>query len=106
LISRFDASSSAINVSPDIIESSLQLDNTGLQIILKNASGTEIDRADDDSGTPFAGSNVTPKKSMERISPPGDGTQSANWQTAITHTNMDGSTTSDEFGTPKAENGT
>ena len=45
------------------------------------------------------------KKTMERKSPVGDGIILTNWQTATTHTNMDASSLTDEFATPKAING-
>jgi len=107
LLSNFSKtdSSSRLNIDPDIVTTTLQLDNTALLVTLKDISDVVIDVADDGVGVPLAGSNVAPKKSMERISPPGDGTQSTNWQTATTHTNMDGSGSTEEFGTPKATNG-
>lgn len=105
LISAFDKGGSKINVDPDYINSSISLVNGGEQLVLRaSASGTIIDTAND-TGDWFEGSGSTPKKTMERKTPPGDGTQAANWQTATTHTNMDSSGSTDEFGTPKATNG-
>lgn len=108
LISHFNAVSSAINVTPDIDDTTIQLDNTNAQYTLVNNHGNIVDVADDSSGTPLTGANpsgnTNPKKSMERKTPPGDGTQGSNWQTATTHAGMDGSTTSDDFGTPKNPN--
>lgn len=104
IISNNDQSSSAINVAPDLVDTNVSLNNGGEQLILKNDVGTIIDTANG-TGAWLAGSNATPKKTMERKSPVSDGTQAANWQTATTHTNMDASGPTDEFGTPKAPNG-
>ena len=104
LISAKNKEDSRINVDPDLTVGSISLNNDGEQLILKtSATGTIIDTANG-TGSWFEGVTSNPKKSMERKSPPGDGTQAANWQDATTHTNMDGSTSSDEFGTPKAAN--
>ena len=107
LISHYSNSApqSALNVTPDyIIGNDMNLENTGEQLTLKtNSTGTTIDTANGTS-TWFAGTNTNPIKSMERTDPPGDGTVSTNWQTATTHTGMDGSSGTDEFGTPKNTN--
>ncbi len=105
IISNNSKDSSKINVDSDYVTSSVSLVDGGEQLILKDSSDAIIDMANG-TGSWFAGSNSTPKKSMERKNPPSDGTQTANWQTATTHTNMDGSGATDEFATPKAENGT
>jgi hypothetical protein len=104
LISNYSetSSSSILNVSSDLVTTAIQLDNTGLQISLKNPSNSIIDTADDGSGVPFAGSNGTPKKSMERNSVPGNGTQASNWHTASSQVNLD--PTASESATPKAVN--
>ncbi|OGG01819.1 signal peptidase I [Candidatus Gottesmanbacteria bacterium RBG_16_52_11] len=104
LISEFNKADSKINVDPDYITTDISLENGGEQLFLRNTTDTVIDTA---NGTLawHAGSGSTPQKSMERISPPGDGTQAGQWQSATTHTNMDASGTNDEFGTPKAVNG-
>lgn len=105
LISSFSKSGSKINIDPDYITTSISLSNGGEQLVLRtSASGTTIDTANG-TGAWFEGSNSTPKKSMERKTPPADGTQALNWQTATTHTNMDGGGSTDEFATPKAVNG-
>lgn len=104
LISNRNQANSKINVAPDLVDSNVSLDNGGEQLILKNNIGTTIDTANG-TGAWFAGSNSTPKKSMERKSPVGAGTVLTNWQTATTHTNMDASGPTDEFATPKAANG-
>lgn len=107
LISNLNQSGSKVNVVPDLVTTAVSLLNTGEQLKLKTANAALIDTANQSSGAWFAGagSSPGPAKSMERKSPPGDGTILSNWETAVTHTNMDGSTRSDEFGTPKAENG-
>lgn len=104
LISAKTKTASKINIDPEVINSSISLSNGGEQLILKTDTSTIIDTANG-SGAWFTGSNSSPKKTMERKSPPGDGTVSTNWQNAATHTNMDASGSTDEFGTPKAVNG-
>lgn len=105
LISHFNATNSAINVIPDIVDSNLQLDNSGAQYMLMNNSGYIVDTADDGSGAPLKGSNPpspTPKASMERNSMPGDGTLGSSWHTATTSANFDLGTS--DKGTPRAPN--
>lgn len=104
LISNDNKDNSKINVDSDFVTSSVSLNNDGENLILKDNLNNVIDDANG-TGSWYKGSNSTPKKSMERKNPPGDGTISGNWQTATTHTNMDASGTTDEFATPKAENG-
>lgn len=104
LISNFDGTVSRTNVTPDIVTTDIQLDNANAQYILKDNLGSTIDTADDNSGAALAGTNGPPKRSMERKTPPGDGTQGSSWQNSNAHTNMDGSGSTDEFGTPKAVN--
>lgn len=104
IISALNQAGSRINVASDVVNSSVSLNNGGEQLKLKTSANVLIDTANG-TGAWFAGSGSTPKKSMERKNPPGDGSQAANWQTATTHTNMDGSGSTDEFGTPKAANG-
>jgi len=103
LITALDKANSKINVDPDYTTSKISLNNGGEQLKLKTNTNVLIDTA---NGTEawFAGNGSTPKKSMERKSSPGDGTVSTNWQTATTHTGMDGNGSSDEFGTPKNSN--
>jgi len=104
LIANYSKTGSQVNVDPDLVTTSVQLNNSNVQLVLKTKLGTVVDVADDGVGVPFAGSNTDPKKSMERKSPPGDGTQVTNWQNATIHINMDGNGVDDEFGTPKSEN--
>jgi hypothetical protein len=104
LISANAQASSAINVPSDFVVAGIQLSDGGEQLVLKNDVGTVIDTANGAAGAWFAGDNST-KKSMERKSPIGSGTVAGSWQTAATHTGMDGSGADDEFGTPKNANG-
>jgi hypothetical protein len=104
LISNFNQATSDINVPPDVVTTAVEFDNAGEQLTLKSDLGTTIDTANG-SGAWFFGTSTNPRKSMERLDPPGIGTQSANWQVAVTHTGMDGATPTDEFGTPKNING-
>lgn len=94
--------SSTINVDPDQTTASVSLLDGGEVLTLKTNTSQTIDTAFTGSGWFFSAS--TPRKSVERKSPPGDGTQAANWQNSAAHTNMDGSGPTDEFGTPKATN--
>ncbi len=102
IISALNQAGSRINVSSDFVTTAISLNSAGEQLTLKNSSDFTIDIAND-TGAWFAGSVSTPKKSMERIG--FDGTLSSSWQTATTHTNMDGSTATDEFATPKSASG-
>ena len=102
LISGKSRSLSKIDVDPNFVDSSVNLVNGGEQLILVSNNSTTIDVANG-TGAWFAGSNSTPKKSMERKHPTDNGTITGSWQDATTHTNMDIGTT--EFGTPKALNG-
>src|SRR3989344_8126140 len=104
IISNNDRSNSSINVPPDLVDTNVSLNNGGGQIVFKNKGGGGNETANG-TGDWFEGDNSTPKKSMERKTPVGDGTQAASWQTATTHTNMDASGPTDEFATPKAANG-
>jgi hypothetical protein len=104
LISNFAAtdSNSHLNVTPDVVNTSVQLDNTNARYTLLNNTGKITDVADDGIDAPLAGSNGTPKKSMERNSTPGNGALVGSWHTATTSINFD--TGSTELGSPKAIN--
>lgn len=87
LISNYSSSntSSALNVTPDYIITSVDLSNSALQIKLYNgplAPANLIDTAGN-GAVPLAGSNSTNKQSMSRNVTPGDGTQGTNWYTDI-----------------------
>jgi len=101
------AANSNLNVVPDVVHASMVFSNSNLQIKLYAgdwSTATLIDTAGD-KGPPFAGVNGIKgdevDKSMERNSPPLDGTLSSNWHTATQSVNFDDTT---DFGTPKAEN--
>ncbi|HRY63522.1 MAG TPA: VWA domain-containing protein, partial [Patescibacteria group bacterium] len=100
LISNYNKDSSKINIDPDIVDTSVSLSNTNLQVKLV-CGGLDIDVAGN-GGAPLAGENITIKKSMSRNSLPSDGTVAANWFAASAQVNWDASVT--ELGTPKAEN--
>ena len=105
LISNYDEANSQIAVTPDLVDASVSLANTQLQIKLYDGqwdgSGTLIDTADDGVGAPAAGDN-TLKYSMSRETPPGDGTLALNWFTADLAIGWDVGAT--EKGTPGAAN--
>ncbi len=103
LISNNNKTTSKINVDPDIESTAVDLDNDGELLTLKNNFGSTIDVANQ-VGSWFKGSNSSPKKSMERKDPPGDGTSGGKWNDSTGHNNMDGTTSNDEFGSPKAAN--
>ncbi|GEM_PF-2524519 len=101
----------ALTASPDIIDSSVVLDNTTLQVKLYvnnwDTGGLLIDTAGN-KNAPLAGihdGTGTPKKffSMERNSTPSSGTVAGNWHTATTSVNLD-SENDQNKGTPKAVN--
>ncbi|MBU0569959.1 signal peptidase I [Patescibacteria group bacterium] len=105
LISNFDETTSAINIAPDLVDVSLQLDNDDAQYILRDDLGNIMDTADDGSEVPLAGINGTggiPDKSMERNINPGDGTLLTNWHDASMAINFDADVT--DFGTPSSVN--
>lgn len=101
LIANNDKDASILNVTPDIISASINLNNLGEQLILKNNKGITVDTAND-SGAWFAGENGVLNKSMSRNSPSGDGTLSANWHTSTTSQNLDIGVT--ELATPQTAN--
>ncbi|HDP97788.1 MAG TPA: T9SS type A sorting domain-containing protein [bacterium] len=105
LISNYDEANSQIAVIPDLVDASVSLSNTQLQIKLYDGQwdggGLLIDTADDGVGAPAAGDN-TNKYSMMRTDPPGDGTLPENWFTANLAIGWDTGAT--EKGTPGSAN--
>jgi len=103
LISNNSAGDSNIAVEPNLVDTSVSLPNTKLQLKLYDgtwdAGGNLIDTADDGIGTPLAGDKEL-KTSMVRNESPGDGTLSENWHTAETRSGWDENT--EEFGTPES----
>jgi predicted ribosomally synthesized peptide with SipW-like signal peptide len=106
LVSNYDHtdSSSKLNIPADYFTTYISLSDGGEQLTLFNNLGDTIDIANGTGGWFFPANSLSPKKSMERKSPPGDGVISTNWQSATAHINMDGSSVTDEFGSPKAAN--
>ncbi len=104
LIANDPPATSRLNVVPDLVDSAVSLVNSKLQVSLYDAAGTLVDRADDGSGSPFAGAYASGSvwKSMERNPSVGDGTSAASWHTASTPVGFDDATR--EFGTPGAAN--
>jgi hypothetical protein len=95
---------SKLNVPPGLVNTSVSLSNSTLQIKLYNGSwdsgGTLIDTASD-GGSPLAGDNLN-KYSMERNSSPGDGTLASSWHTATSSCSFDSGAA--ERGTPGSVN--
>ncbi len=81
--------------------SGVSLDNAGELLTLTDSTAHVFDVANR-AGAWYAGSNGTPKKSMERNNPPANGTQAANWHTAFTSVNLD--LTASDSATPRATN--
>lgn len=112
LISRYDPENeeekenTILDVIPDLINSSLSLVNSNLQIKLYDGAvengANLIDVADDGLGTPLAGRNGSPKASMERNEDPSDGTKQENWHTATSSSGF--KQESDDLGTPGQKN--
>lgn len=96
-------------VTPDLVDASVSLLNTGLQLKLYagawDAGVPPVDTADDGSGNPLAGAHDSSKgvyRSMERNLTPGDGTLVSSWHTANVATGWDAGAR--ELGTPKTAN--
>lgn len=104
LVSNFARNQSRLDVDPDLVTTAVTLDNTQLLLRLYDQSGTLLDAVDDGIGAPFAGSNTTPKASMERSVLEGSGQLLSNWRTAETFLSFDDG--AKLFGTPRAPNGT
>ncbi|MFH1280819.1 MAG: lamin tail domain-containing protein, partial [Candidatus Beckwithbacteria bacterium] len=109
LISKYDKDASKINIDPNLVNTSVVLRNTDLQIKIYDGQWDDtsmlIDTADDGVGLPLAGSSDN-KWSMERNEDPGDGTISSNWHdcedalTTVEYWDKDAS----EQGTPGGKN--
>ena len=103
LISNNSAADSNIAVEPNLVDASVSLPNTKLQLKLYDgvwdAGGNLIDTADDGIGAPLAGDKEL-KKSMGRNEPQGGGTLAENWHTAEISSGWDEG--AQEFGTPQS----
>lgn len=96
---------SVLVVTPDLVDTSVALSNSALQIRLYDATHTLIDVADDGVGNPAAGKYISSQavfSSMERNPMPGDGMQSSSWHTASRSVGYKAG--SPERGTPGSEN--
>ena len=101
VIANNNASNSILAITPDIQTASVSLSNDNLQVTLKDSLDNTIDTAWNGTA-PTVGSNVAPKKSMERNATPGDGTLPANWHTSSGSIHLDPGAT--ESATPRSEN--
>ena len=76
--------SSALDVAPNLVESSLAFDDTGFEIEVSDFAEYLVDDVYASSG-PFAGENIetdSVKYTMSRKTPPGTGSNPANWFTS------------------------
>ena len=103
LIANFapDDPRSRLKAIPDLVSSSVALANSKLQLRLydgePSSGGILVDIADDGTGAPLAGDPKL-KQSMVRIDFQGDGTESAQWETATESRGWDDDAS--ELGTP------
>lgn len=100
IIANNPEASSIMSITPSDIKSlSISNSPSAEQLILRNGILT-IDIAGVSGGSWFAGTNRTPgpASSMERKTPPGDGTLSTNWETSNSQLNLDIGIT--DFATP------
>ncbi|OGJ59563.1 hypothetical protein A2635_04335 [Candidatus Peribacteria bacterium RIFCSPHIGHO2_01_FULL_51_9] len=103
VVSNYSEDESRLFIDPNVVSSAVSLSNTKLLLRLRMASGSLVDSIDDGVGAPFAGSNVDPKASMERIDFSGSGGLKSNWNTATTFLGFDDG--ANLFGTPGFSNG-
>ena len=101
LIANNSADETSLAVEPDLIDKSISLLNSKLQIKLYDGQwddgGKLIDVADDGIGKPAAGDNES-KSSMVRVMPPKDGTLADSWYTTTLREGWDED--AEEYGTP------
>lgn len=88
LISRFSESDSGISVTPNLIDTNVDLRDADLQIKIYKADWTNpsnlIDTADDGNGLPAAGyEGLFFHLSMERNDIPGNGASESSWHTCL-----------------------
>ncbi|MBI5411828.1 lamin tail domain-containing protein [Candidatus Peregrinibacteria bacterium] len=102
-----DSRSSALDVSPQINKSSIEIrDDLPLDIEIRNAEGVTADHATYPlTPPPPEGADPNPRlyRSLERVWPIQDGTQETNWSVATQVTNLK-SEFQNTFATPKAPN--
>ncbi len=106
LISNYssDSDNSILNVEPDLVDTSVSLVNSGLQIKLFDSFDSLIDTADDGLGKPLAGEYESSQtwQSMERDIEYSDGALESSWHTADSSYNFDAGSV--ELGTPRWAN--
>jgi len=105
LISNYDlGTNSILNVAPDLIDSSVTLSNSKLEIKLYDGQfddGREPIDVAGDGNQPLAGNNIE-KHSMERNSLISNGSLANSWHSSSEQTNLINGAT--ELATPKSEN--
>lgn len=104
LIANDPAATSRLAVEPQLVNTSMSLVNSKLQVSLYDAAGTLVDRADDGVGNPAAGEYASGSvwKSMERNATGENGTKAESWHTASVSVGFDDGLK--EFGTPGSQN--
>lgn len=104
VVSNDAAATSRLAAEPQLVDASVSLVNSKLQITLYDAAGVLVDRADDGTGSPLGGEYQSGAvwKSMERNPAGADGTQKESWHTASASIGFDDA--EKEFGTPGSEN--
>ncbi|MDZ7798784.1 MAG: lamin tail domain-containing protein [Patescibacteria group bacterium] len=105
IISNYSSESekSALNVESNLVDTSVSLSNSQLEIKLYDDKGNLIDTADDGSGQPLSGEYSSGEvwQSMERNTKIEEGSLESSWHIASQKT---GFKTDQEFGTPGQEN--
>lgn len=104
VIANDPAATSRLAAEPHLVDSSISLVNSKLQVTLYTAANVLMDRADDGSGAPLAGEYASGAawKSMERNVAGADGTVKESWHTSSASQGFDD--TDKEWGTPGGEN--
>lgn len=104
IVSNDAAATSRLAVEPQLVDASVSLVNSKLQITLYDAAAVLVDRADDGTGSPLSGEYQSGAvwKSMERNPAGVDGTQKESWHAASASAGFDDA--EKEFGTPGSEN--
>jgi len=100
VISNWSSDDSALDFQPDLIDSSVSLSNSKLQIKLYDADGELIDLAGDGL-FPLAGDNEF-KASMIRAAPVEKGDKESAWDSSLIAENLDSEIS--DFATPGAKN--
>ncbi len=95
----FSAGQSVLNVTPDVIDSSVSLSNSALALQLRDASGAVVDTVGN-GGAGFWRDAVTPRAMVRTLAPLSAGTLSTSWSLAAERSGIDSS--APDFGTPMA----